>query len=126
MKKRREHDPDLENLLRAFRAVHPNPDEKDRWRAAIADELKTVSASPREAAPKSNLYRLVIRTAIQVGVAASLGFVIGATFAARRYDQGAPMLFSQTEPDETTVRPPTTMDEEREVVRINLDSGDDR
>jgi hypothetical protein len=125
MTKKTGHDPELEMLLRAFREVHPTTTEKDRWRAAIAGEIRELSAPPPVAVPRaSNIRRLVIRTAIQVGVAASLGFVIGAYFVERRYDQGQTMLFSQMEPTAMAARPPTTMDEEREVVRVNLDSGE--
>ncbi|MBS1962335.1 MAG: hypothetical protein JST04_08980 [Bdellovibrionales bacterium] len=127
MTKKRETDPELEQLLRAYRDVQPTSDEKEKWRAAIAQEVRGSAPIVASAAsPRSNLYRLVVRTAIQVGVAASLGFVIGAYFTERRSEQGQAMLFSQTEPNGMTSRPPATMDDERETVRVNLDGGDGR
>jgi hypothetical protein len=128
MKKKREHDPELEILLQAFREVHPTSVEKDAWKAAIANELKelnppmTRAAAPSVESPRSRVYRFVIRTAIQVGVAASLGFVIGAYIVERRYDQGQTMLFSQLEPS-TMIGRPATIDETREVIHVHLDSG---
>lgn len=128
MRKRREHDPELESLLAAFREVHPTPAENARWRAAIANELKEGRpiAEASEISTGARIYRFLARAAIPVGVAASLGFVIGAYVMEKRYDAGQAMLFSQIEPATIKVRPPTTMDEEREVVRVNLDSGVER
>lgn len=127
MKKRRESDPELETLLRAYREVHPTSDEKEKWRAAIAQEVRGNSPIVAPTASKrSNLYRIVVRTAVQVGLAASLGFVIGAYFSERRSEQGQAMLFSQTEPTGMSTRPPATMDDERETVRVNLDEGGSR
>lgn len=124
MTKKRESDPELERLLRAYRDVHPTSNEKEKWRAAIAQEVRAGVPVKSPAAPaRSNVYRIVVRTLVQVGVAASLGFVIGAYFTERRSEQGQAMLFSQTEPSGMTVRPPATMDDERETVRVNLDEG---
>lgn len=128
MTKKREHDPELEGLLRAFREVHPSAAEKNRWNAAIADEIRELNTpvEPPARIGGGNVRRFLLRAAIPVTAAASLGFVIGAYFVEKRYDAGQAMLFSQVEPIGLKVRPPTTMDEEREVVRINLDSGVDR
>ncbi len=129
MTKRREHDPELESLLRAFREVHPTSVEKDAWKAAIANELRELNppmdrVAPKQAeSPRSNVYRFIIRTVVQIGVAASLGFVIGAYIVERRYDLGQTMMFSQLEPS-TMIGRPATIDESREVVHVNLDSGE--
>ena len=124
MMKKREHDPELSRLLEAFREVHPSLLEKNQWRVAIAAELKELHApapAPKTMAPQ-NHYRFIVRTAIQVGVAAGIGFVVGATIIEKRYNQGQTMLFSQTAGATILNRPPNTMDEQREIVRINLDS----
>ena len=126
MTKRREHDPDLEGLLRAFREVHPSAAEKDQWRAAIANELRSIEIPrevPASAPAGGKIYRFIVRAVLPVSVAASLGFVIGAFVVESRMDAGQAMLFSQTEPSGASPRVAVTMDEEREVVRINLDSG---
>lgn len=128
MTKRRENDPELDRLLRAFREVHPGADEMERWRTAVAGELRERSAPPKPVATPAarNVYRLIAKIMIPVAAAAGLGFVVGAAVVERRVDQGQAMLFSLTEPSTRHRRPPTTMDEEREVVRIDLDAGDSR
>jgi len=126
MTKKREHDPELDELLRAFREIHPSAAEKDQWRSAIASELRSMeipAVVPTSAPAGGKIYRFIVRAALPVSVAASLGFVIGAYFVERRMDAGQAMLFSQTEPAGASSRVAVTMDEEREVVRINLDSG---
>jgi hypothetical protein len=124
MKKQREHDPELAELLRAFREVHPTDAELGGWKAAIAAELRDSEVAPAPVvSPLVRVYRFPVRAALQIGVAASLGLLIGAYLIERRYDQGqATVLFSQIEPSGISARAPATMDDQREIVRINLDA----
>ena len=128
MTKRRDSDPELENLLRAFREIHPSADEKERWRTAIAVELRESDAKipdPRPI-PRRSLVRAVARVAIPLAAAASLGFLVGATLVERRVEQGQTLLFGQAEPKAFDSRPPATMDDQREVIRDRFFSGEER
>lgn len=122
------HDPELESLLAAYREVSPTRSEMDAWKQAIHAENEALShpagsgasrAGAENRAP-TNVLRLIVRTAIQVGVAASIGFVIGAYFIEQRTNQGAAMLFSQTEPA-TSPSYVSDSEESREVVHLHLD-----
>ncbi len=122
-KKIEPRDPELEALLGAFREVHPRKDEVDGWKRAVRAEL--ASANPASTSlpvvepARWTWKRLVLRVAVPVGMAASLGFVIGAYVVEQRYNEGQAMLFSQTEPN----HPPRalTTDEQREVVKLRFD-----
>jgi hypothetical protein len=119
-------DPEVEELLAACREVKPTALEMDAWKQAVRAEIRKVetprivSVAASTPAPRSNLLRLVFRTVAQVGVAASLGFVIGAYVVEQRFNEGQAMLFSQTN-SEATLETPAEFDESREVVRVSTD-----
>jgi hypothetical protein len=121
-------DPEVEKLLEACREVRPTVMEMDSWKSAIRAELRksdsstqsSVTAPAAAPRPRSNLVRLVFRTVAQIGVAASLGFVVGAYVVEQRFNEGQAMLFSQTE-GETTALATIEPDESREIVRVSIE-----
>jgi hypothetical protein len=121
---RKDRDPELEKLLAAWRETTPERSEIEGWKAAIRSEQAAYSARARrgssaDRAPVSVLRR-VVRVAIQVGVAASIGFFVGAWFMERRLEDGGPsMSFSQTEPRASASYRPD-LETNREVVRIRV------
>jgi hypothetical protein len=117
-------DPELDKLLAAYRGVQPQRSEVEGWKAAVRTERASFAQArtgkTSDARAPVSVLRRVVRVAIQVGVAASLGFILGAYFIQSRVEEGQTMSFSQAEPSASSSHH-LDADENREVVRVRIE-----